>query len=341
MKEIFVERLCELLKIPVQQKTEKYYLVSCPWASKYHKKQSDIKASCSIFLDDNSMNAHCFVCGSHDLHSLLIENLFYGERKQAEELLNLFNEAFIYKNQNVKKVRDKYVSVEFCVSPNLYFYNSCLPLRKSSLAKKFLEDRLIDFEVAEEFGVRYSPVLSSLIFPICYGTFENMVKIHFRSVVEKKFGYYRNSGVVQPRKSAWFGHQRLDFAHSSAILVESATDQLYLTSLGYHNVLASCGSVNEDHTVWGLPDVLYIGFDADSAGETYYQRVLHKFIKQGKTCYKINWGLFGEYKDPFDIKDAGVVRKIIASARQVAPAIFRPQVWHDKFSKAAQRAVAR
>jgi hypothetical protein len=285
---------------------EDWVRCSCPLAPWTHVKGSDENPSFGIKVNDEGESGfHCFTCKSGRLLDLLhIMHFTIGVPVAAS---SFFSSAEIFDEENTgtPSLREEdYYDI---------FADEIIPSKKVPVPQEVIDlyplleytdyeveqiqienyfiDRGISPEVLYEYEVRLQPITSYIIFPII-DTDSIVYRLHVKLLLEKTFFYITPELVdmhnLEPwgRKDYWFGMQFYDPTRP-VYLVESETDLLRLRSLGIENILATCGPLNKFKTDRITNEVIYLGFDSDSAGSKYVMKAVQLF--RGRTLYRLPW----------------------------------------------------
>jgi 5S rRNA maturation endonuclease (ribonuclease M5) len=290
---------------------EKWLRCSCPLAPFTHLKGKDENPSFGIVVNNLGESAYnCFTCGSGRLFDLMHRLQFtVGVSKQARYwfgAVEIFDPEQVVNEEDLKSsghYNDVY-SHEFLGLKKTKVPDEILnryPLLEDSSHKGSKEEiegyfisRGILPSLLWEYQVRHDPDRHLILFPMI-DTDGEVYRIHVKLVYEKTFWYLtpelENCADVYEswgRRDYWFGLQFLN-PSVPVMLVESETDLLRLRSLGVNNVIASCGGVNK-WKVERIPNyTIYIGFDADKAGDKFTLKAIELF--RHRRLYRLDWRL--------------------------------------------------
>ncbi|WP_273702771.1 toprim domain-containing protein [Thermoanaerobacter sp. A7A] len=285
--------------------------ISCPISYRTHTDRDDEHPSCGITYSDNQKSVvHCFACGTRDLISLCL--ILYLDRKIDNSVFRYVIEGELLNGSDTKelKMQDIYehLDSEIPFVPD-FVLQLLLPATKSLLARRYFIKRKINTSFLNGLYVWKN----GLVFPI-YDMNNNIVALHYRSFIGKTFRFLTPAdfGVEHKKWSKsyyWYNIQNIDIS-KPLILVEGEIDALRLMSLGYYNVIASCGSISKEQIDFLKslsPSVLYIGFDNDKQGRRYTNQIKNQF--KYTPMFLLDWSIVG-IKDPGDLKNRDQLEKV-------------------------------
>ena len=284
---------------------------SCPMSAWSHFKGRDENPSFGIVANETGESAyHCFTCGSGRLWDLIHRMQFtVGIPKRAR---HYFGATEIFGDEQLGDPEDFRSGTGFDdVHDRIFLGRKKVKVPKEILESyPLLEDspflgskeeiesyfvsRGILPQLLWEYGIRHDPDKHLIIFPMI-DTDGEAYRLHVKLVLEKTFWYITPEILgcadiyeAWGRKDYWFGVQFLDPA-LPVVIVESETDLLRLRSLGVDNVIAACGGVNR-WKVARIPNyTIYLGFDADKAGNQFTMKAIKLF--RNRKLYWLDWGL--------------------------------------------------
>ena len=303
----------------------KWVQACCPLAPHTHARGIDENPSFGIAVEDEGWSSyHCFTCGSGSLADLVHKLQWtVGITRQARnvflsgELAHVEVDPLAYED-SFEEVRKAEVPVEVPAQveewfPTLRGEDS----REASRMGEWLEGRGIDMDVAARYTTRFNPSGRELIFPTKDTDFKTYW-LQARSRMEKRF-YHITPGFFGlhdrwGRRDSWYGIQYVDMFHP-LILVESQTDVLRLVTLGFTNVMASCGSLPDEKLARVLSNNVVLGFDSDDAGVGYCVKAL-RYLSKAASLTRLSWNSIGR-KDPGDLQSREELDEVWKNRRQV------------------------
>ena len=315
-------RLLKLAKMSVYRDDGQWLTVSCPISYKTHTDGDDANPSCGISYDtDKPSIVNCFACGSRPLSSVLF--ILYSDGKISNEVFSFFLENEILKDEPYKVLEVKDI-FDITISKNKpipgVIFDRLLPANRVLSAQRFFKRRRINSNYLN--GLFFWD--GSIVFPLKDAE-GNVYRLHCRNMhskAKKRFFYLEPSdfGLTGEwsKKGLWYGLDSID-ASKPIILVEGEFDRLRLMSLGYFNVLASCGPLGKEHMIYLkelCPTCLYLGFDSDKRGRQYSNKII-SYFKNYTPLYYLDWSIAG-IKDAGDIKNQQQLEKIFKKVKFIS-----------------------
>jgi len=288
-----------------------WFNLSCPISYKFHLDGDDEHPSCGISVGDTISVMNCFACGTRSLFSVLY--ILYLDGKVDKSVLKEYvNLEFSNITPSTQVCSVPYNDV-FNTPPRRYDYVPDFILHK--LKRGNLIKSVISYLTFRKIDLSYSKDLyfykNSIVFPI-KDEAGRVKALHCRSITEKKFWFLSSTEFRLignwDKGYCWYGMDSVDWS-MPVFLVEGEFDLLRLKTLGITNVLACCGSLSDaqiDYLTFKNPPLLYLGFDSDSRGQKYTQKIRKYF----KNCIVIDWGRLG-IKDAGELKDKKSLTNLI------------------------------
>ena len=284
-------------------------------------------------VDEGESYWNCFAHGSGSLPKLLHSLQFnYGQYLQrASRILTLFervetDDADVWPSYEEVSELERSIPLQAISQEVLDQFPvvSGRRTRVARMAQKFLiEDRGIDMDIIGQYDVRYWAEQHCIILPIRDGH-DNLCHLVVRKINEKTFffmtpdlaGFPRECFATISQTGAFFGMDHVD-REQPVMLVESPLEALTVISLGFTNVIASCGPINAAQLRNLYYSTLWLGFDDDAAGWRSRDKTIGKL--RGKTrLFVINWGDCGA-KDPGELHELAQLDAAISNMREVVP----------------------
>ena len=129
-------------------------------------------------------------------------------------------------------------------------------------------------------------------------------------------GLPRETFATISQTGAFFGADHID-TEQPVMLVESPLEAMTIISLGFTNVIASCGPINRTQLNNLYYSTLWLAFDDDAAGWRSRDKAIGKL--RGKTrLFVLNWGDC-DAKDPGDVDDLDKLDSAILNMREPPP----------------------
>lgn len=287
---------------------------SCPLAAYTHFKGSDENPSFGVKVNEKGESGfHCFTCRSGKLFDLVhIMNFTTGIPKNACDFFGAA-EVFEEREEETNRPRrsreyymDIYKAESVRRSPEIPIPKEVLshyPLLEDSFwntarheAIQFMLSKGISSDALFKYSTRHDPHKRLIAFPIC-DTNGNTYRLHLRVVGEKTFWHLTPELAGYPdekfgSKNVMYGMQFYD-TKKPLILVESQTDVLRLVSLGLDKeycIIGTCGTPNKQKLRSIRSRVVYLGFDADQAGDTFRKKCI-SLLPRDITIFKLDWSI--------------------------------------------------
>ena len=281
--------------------------VSCPLAHITHESGKDEHPSCGISITEEKESVvNCFVCGTRKLSHVL--HVLYWTSGLSRDVMRFFLEnEFLNKPEPSLEYQDKFAlqvqEQEKAVSVPLEVLKTFSSLK---FARKFIEERGISTEVARKHKLLDYKTVHTLgvaipIRDIDYQVYHLHVRLcHDKTFFHLKPKHFNIECEDWGRKDAWFGIEFIDWT-KPVICVEGEMDAMRLETLGWDNVIASCGSIHKGskkikRLAQFEPRIVILGFDADEAGKQ--SKEVAKYWLNNSHIIDLNWSIVG-------IKDAG------------------------------------
>lgn len=286
---------------------------SCVLAPYTHFKGKDENPSFGIKVNDKGESGfHCFTCRSGRLFDLVhIMNFttgipksacdYFGSREVFDEteddrpLLKKYQDyRDIYEVETVKPSKRIPIPEKILSHYPLLETSTWKAARKE--AEDFMVSRGIFPDLLYKYSTRHDPSRRLICFPI-HGIDKETYRLHLRVIGEKTFWHLTPEIAGYPDEDfgsndAMYGMQFYD-PTKPLILVESETDVLRLAALGLDEVFSivgTCGTPNKKKLGPLRSKVVYLGFDADQAGETFYKKCV-SILPRDVTLYKLDWSI--------------------------------------------------
>lgn len=309
---------------------------SCPLARWTHEKGTDRHPSFGIYSHPGHSSVYqCFTC-SQEPKSLLSLLMGYWSSskiypKKAAKIL-LMSEVFDYEEPDEKpkahnfdrwstkpEVSERHLPKSVInLFPRLMEGND----REAREVRNYLVNkRGIELEFIAYNDVRYESERGLLVFPLTdmYGNIQVLQVRRWRdkklfSISPKVVGMQDVTFPSLKDDGPWFGMKNLDIS-KPVICVEGPLDSMRLQSLGYKNVIASCGASVTKKQLCSIPNNnILLGYDSDKAGKDATKRIVE--LLNNRLVQVLDWSVVGR-KDAGDLMSREELEDVLGNRRVI------------------------
>lgn len=174
--------------------------------------------------------------------------------------------------------------------------------------------RLRKFEQRGKLGVIF-PVLSRVDKTIVYDMFVRLIdgKQNFRLSPELVRRLHSDLDVPEYKATHLCVGNHLCNVEKPVVVVEAPLDAMRLYTLGFRNVVATCGSMRTQQAELLYARTVYLGFDADDAGRRFTTQAFQALKAKVPVIYRLDWQKASAHRR---VKDANDLASV-AEARHV------------------------
>jgi hypothetical protein len=259
------------------KETSQSFIFNCPLCGgkdKLYVRKSDGKFRCFRCVTENgfSGNAEYALIELTDIPLNIVKKTLYGNSQHQASFLDLKLEDFFDEEEDVNEIPE----AKGCL-PELTWPYHCIPILHpgSRNGLDYLQRRGIPLEIADLYGIRYSPENRAVVFPVYVGT--SLLGWQYRTidktramvddkVVERPKAW---SSPNLPRDKVFMFSNRLINAQA-AVLCEGPIDALKCHLFGNGNICAMGKSISAAHVSTLLRSgikTVYVGLDNDAFAE--------------------------------------------------------------------------
>lgn len=314
-----VKEFVRSLGIEKFKTSEDWIQIPCPLAKWTHEKGTDHHPSAGILSTPNRPSIfQCFTCSPDPKQLLgLLMTIWSGSGRYPSEAAKILLEHEVFDISERLEIPiskhpfDKYFNYRKLDKPRLpQFIIDRYPLlmlgrdsEARTIRNYLINDRGIDLEYISYNALRYDADKGLIVFPMT-NLAGNIQVLQARRWRDKKIFSISPKVAEVPdlvfpsmkRDGPWFGMHHLNPA-KPVICVEGPIDLLRLQTLGYYNVLASCGAGVTVKQLHNIPNNnIILGYDSDKAGKEAAKRIVS--ILENRLVQILDWSLVGK-------KDAG------------------------------------
>lgn len=315
---------------------EQWISCKCPMGWR-HSSGEDRHPSLSIKIAETEASGFiCFGCGSTGLLHKLLHTLYVAHGSRNLEASHILSQEEIIPTEDAGEPSidfvDNYLTFQTATSHNW------IPIEildrfhavkfGSSVTEDYfrflLEERGISCNVIEKFRVLAWLDQKYVVFPIFSMDGEHLSLLRGRYIFGKRFLELTAEMFEIDCKfpsinetGALFGLEFASVQHP-VMVVESELEAMRVVTLGFPNVVATCGPIRAEQMLQLLmfPSWL-LGFDADVPGAAYTTKVINAF--RGRVPMKVlSWSDVG-LSDPGELSSQKQLLHVLAKAKIVAP----------------------
>ena len=300
-----------LIKAEHGSEAKGWFTIPCPFASKTHSHKVDRNPSFGVSFTETGLSGYnCLSCGQKGMLSQLPRRLYgFQILNDIQISIELSNVISSYERDNkaylTKKVQELFPQYE--LPENLIDYIDLFdPLESSPRALRYLEERSIAIETAQEVGLRYNKTLKRIVIPIrltddyCVGFSQRLAYLKHEIELLKQNNHRIPTKIINTEELvkdfAILGYEYLN-KNESVILVEGLFAYLRLWELKIASNLnikpVSCLGSSPTNTQIELLSSkissICIIYDNDEAGFSGVKKTYKQFKDKGIRVRLFDW----------------------------------------------------